>query len=188
MKRRNLILSVLALLLIACAVINPAVAYFTANTSADGAIPLYFYRETEIYEEMDGLNKLVTIKNTGGDHPELADPVWIRARAYIADAYDDENHFKVSGAGWTEHSDGWFYYDDPVPVGGSTTPLKVEVKNLPVNAENQENDEYYISMIGVGVVYQSTTAFYDTNGIDFQEADWDEAKLVDIGETTPSGG
>lgn len=187
MKRRNLILSVLALLLIACAVINPAVAYFTANTSADGAIPLYFYRETEIYEEMDGLNKLVTIKNTGGDHPELADPVWIRARAYISDALNNDDHFFVSGDSWDDGGDGWYYFNVPVPVGGSTTPLKVEVKNLPVNEEYQENDEYYISMIGVGVIYQSVTAFYDVDGIQFQPADW-TAELKDVGETTPSGG
>ena len=48
MKRKNLILSIFALLLIACAVINPAVAYFTDNTNASGAIPLQFQYKTLI--------------------------------------------------------------------------------------------------------------------------------------------
>ena len=154
MKRKNLILSIFALLLIACAVINPAVAYFTDNTNASGAIPLYFYRETEINEEMDGLNKLITVQNTGGDHPEYADPVWIRANVYIGETFKE--NIKVSGTNWTLGEDGWYYYNVPVPVGGSTTTLLVEVKDLPINAEHQENDEFYISSIGVGVVYVMT--------------------------------
>ena len=184
MKRKNLILSIFALLLIACAVINPAVAYFTDNTNASGAIPLYFYRETEINEEMDGLNKLITVQNTGGAHPEYADPVWIRANVYIGETFKD--NIKVSGTNWTYNpDDGWWYFDTPVPVGGSTTTLLVEVKDLPVNAEHQENDEFYISSIGVGVVYESTTAYYAENGTDFLPANWDA--VLDTGTSTPGG-
>lgn len=190
MKRKNLFLSIFALLLIACAVIIPAAAYFTANTNADGSIPLFFYRKTEIDEEMQGLNKLVTIKNTGGDHPEYADPVWIRAKAYIGQSYADSDHFNVSGTNWTYkvldgETEGWWYYDFPVPVYGETTPLLVEVKNLPVNGDHQENDEFYVSSIGVGVIYESTTAIYNEAGDDFLPADWN-AKL-DAGQSTPSG-
>ena len=64
MKRKNLILSIFALLLIACAVINPAVAYFTDNTNASGAIPLQFQYKTEIHEDFEDWLKTVQIENT----------------------------------------------------------------------------------------------------------------------------
>ena len=64
MKQKSWILSLLALVLIACAMVQPALAYFTANTQADGKIPLHFGRKTEIEEKVDGLHKAVTIRTS----------------------------------------------------------------------------------------------------------------------------
>ena len=52
MKRRNFILSVLALILIVCAVISPTVAYFTANADAEGSIPISFQYRTVIEDSV----------------------------------------------------------------------------------------------------------------------------------------
>ena len=52
MKQKSWILSLLALVLIACAMVQPALAYFTANTQADGKVPLNFGYKTEIYEDV----------------------------------------------------------------------------------------------------------------------------------------
>lgn len=178
MKRKSFLLSILALILIACAVIHPALAYFTANDNADGSIPLYFGRWTEISEKVQDLTKSVTITNTGGKKPELADPVWIRAKAYIGDYF--QNCMTVSGAGWSQGTDGYWYYETPVLVGDSTSVLKVELKELPTNVDK----EYLLKQIAVGVVYESTTAYYDEDGVSFKPANWNEK--LDTGETTPS--
>lgn len=189
MKHRNVLLSLVAIILIACAVIKPAVAYFTDNTSADGAIPLYFGRWTQITEELTGLKKEVTISNTGGDHPELADPIWVRAKVYSPGGYTDENGdfqsygLDIEGEGWSEGDTGYWYYDTPVPVGGSANILKVELTGLPGNAE--QNGEYVMTHVSVSVVYESTTAFYKEDGSGFKPAVWD--KVLDYGQTSPGG-
>ena len=179
MKQKSWILSLLALVLIVCAMVQPALAYFTAHTQADGAIPLYFERKTTIEEKVTGLEKEVTIKNTGGAHPEYALPVWVRARAFVGEQYDLE----ISGTGWSKSGD-WWYYATPVPVGQSTSALTVKLKNLPVV------DEAEISFkdVNVAVVYESITAFYNADGITFRPhtpADW--SKPLDTGTSTPSG-
>ena len=63
MKRKSFLLSILALILIACAVIHPVMSYFTANADANGAIPLYFVYRTEIWDEVEDLVKTVRIQN-----------------------------------------------------------------------------------------------------------------------------
>lgn len=187
MKHKCFILSIIALLLIACAVIKPAVAYFTDNTAADGAIPLYFGRWTEISERVKDLTKSVTITNTGGDHPEKADPVWIRAKASTGTAYTLE----ISGDGWSgPDADGYYNYNTPVPVGSSTNALNVTLKGLPTS---QDGAEYPISNVAVGVVYESTTAFLKEGAVnpgpagyqpsDYQPPDW--SAVLDYGNTGP---
>jgi len=180
MKRRNLIISLFALLLIACAVITPAVAYFTDNTNASGATPLYFYREEQIEEKVVGLKKTITIKNTGGAHPELADPVWIRAKAAVGQTY--AQYLKVDSTGWTgPDSDDWYYWPTPVLVGGSTGPLEVSMEGLPAP---DDLTGFHISSFGIAVTYESTTAFYDEDGVHFLDADWNAT--LDTGSSSPS--
>lgn len=178
MKQKSWILSLLALVLIICAMVQPALAYFTAHTQADGAKSLYFERETTIEEKVTGLKKEVTIRNTGGAHPEYAVPVWVRARAFVGGQYDLE----ISGTDWSKSGD-WWYYATPVPVEGATAPLYVELKNLPVvdEAELQFKD------INVAVVYESITTYYNEDGTfrPYTAADW--SKPLDTGTSTPSG-
>jgi len=178
MKNKTFLLSVLALVLIACAVIGPAAAYFTANDNAQGALPLYFGRWTEIKEDVQDLEKKVTIQNTGGDHPELADPVWIRAKVYIADAFTQ--YMTVTGDGWSEGTDGYWNYDTPVLVGGSTNVLDVKLDKLPANLD----PEFLLKKIEVSVVYESTTAYYAEDGVSFQPVVWNDP--LDTGESSPT--
>ena len=184
MKQKSWILSLLALVLIACAMVQPALAYFTANTQADGRIPLHFGRKTEIEEKVDGLHKAVTIKNTGGDHPEYADPVWVRARAYVGQEY--LQYLEVSGTGWSHNTeDGWWYYGEPVPVGGTAEVLNVSLVNMPVD----HGEEHQFKDVNVAVVYESVTAYYnfDADGqpAGFKPADW-AAKILDSATSSPT--
>ena len=181
MKQKSWILSLLALVLIACAMVQPALAYFTAHTQADGAIPLYFERKTTIEEKVDGMHKAVTIKNTGGAHPEYAVPVWVRARAYVGQEY--LQYLEVSGFGWSLGSDGWWYYVAPVPVGESAAVLNVALVDMPVD----NGVEHQFKDVNVAVVYESITAYYNADGTfrPYTDADW--SKALDTGNSTPSG-
>ena len=194
MKHKSLILSILALVLIVCAVAQPALAYFTANTDANGAVPLRFGRSTWISEEVTNLRKAVTITNTGGETPDeqkYADPVWVRARAYVGQEYS----LSISGEDWSgPDAEEWYYYADPVPPplveNGvvtkyySTKPLYVELTDLP----KVDDPEHQFTDINVAVVYESITAVYNPDGVTFKPyvaKDWTEK--LDSGSTSSSG-
>lgn len=168
MKRRYLILSLLALVLVAGAAIRPALAYFTDNSEADGAVGLTLGSTTEIRESFEDWVKEVQIANTQGK------PVWIRAAAYAGQTYDLE----ISGTGWTQGSDGYWYYGTPVAANNQTDILRVAIGNIPT--EDLEFVEF-----NVAVVYQSTPVTYNEDGT-AQAADWN--MILDTGTTEGGGG
>ncbi len=169
MKRKKLVIGVFALLLIACAVITPAVAYFTANAEADGAIPISFQYRTEIEDYVVDWLKSVRIHNekypVPGDTEILSDPIWVRARAFSGETYplietpEDGN--------WVKQGD-WWYYQLPVPAGGYTSYLTFDVTGYP--AEDAEDVNF--TTINVGVVYETTLVRYDEDG-NILPANWD---------------
>ena len=162
MRQKSYWLSLLALVLILCACIQPAWAYFTSNTEAAGSVKLYTKSEVEITEEAKGLVKTVTIANTEGS------PVWVRAIAYIGSDFG----LTVSGWGSTVGGNTWVYYSDPLYAGGDpASALTVKVTDIPASAEN-------MTSFNVGVQFESIPVEYDTNGdpIPHVSADW-ESKL-----------
>ena len=170
MKKRSFALSLLALILIAVAVVRPAMAYFTSNSRADGQVQLTLGSKTDIHESYVGLKKTVQIKNTKGD------PVWVRARAFAGSQFTLE---ETAESGWSKASDGWWYYlAAPIPVGESTPALYVEVTDIPTSTE------YDMESFNVAVVYESTMAFYDEDGEPL-EADWSAEYIIDSATTNP---
>ena len=133
------------------------------------------------------MHKAVTIKNTGGDHPEYAVPVWVRAKAYVGQEY--KKYLVVEGTGWTAVDDPkdpenpWWYYAAPVPVGESAAVLNVSLVNMPVD----NGVEHQFKDVNVAVVYESITAYYNADGTfrPYTDADW--SKALDTGNSTPSG-
>ena len=170
MKRKSYWLSLLALILILTAAVQPALAYFTANAQADGAVPLALGSVTEITEKVTGLTKSVQIQNKEGR------PVWIRAIAYIGSTFDLE----VSGWGSTGAGSGeWVYYGDPVYAGEFTAPLSVTVTGIPTS------DEYIMTSFNVSVQYESIPVEFDSKGEPIQPSAADWATPLDTGTTTP---
>ena len=165
-QKRSLLLSLLALVLILCALVQPAWAYFTCNSEANGAVTISFLRRTDITEEVDGLTKNVTIQND----PSSTVSVWVRARAYTGSQYS----LNIGGTGWTAGADGWWYYGTPVAPGDSTAGLAVTLE-----ATVPEGEE--LPTINVAVVYESTTAFYNADG-SFKDADWNA--VLDTGTSS----
>ena len=160
MKRKSFLLSVLALILIACAVIHPAVAYFTDNADANGAIPLYFVYKTEIWDDVNDLVKTVRILNI--EHPDPTDPtitspdIWVRARAYIGSAFTLSESPVNSGD--SVKTGEWWYYQYLLHAGKYTTGLNFAIIDIPEFIDHEYAD------FNVAVVYESTLVYYDASG------------------------
>ena len=121
MKKKS-ILIVLAMLFVLIAVtpIRESFAYFTAYDEASGEAAVTLKWETEIVEEIDEnqKDKHIVIKNTGDT------PVIVRVNVFAGDyAVPSSKDGK-----WAENTDGWWYYTEILPVGGTTSELYVEVK------------------------------------------------------------
>ena len=184
MKKKTYFLSLLAIALIMCCVLQPALAYFTANAQADGSVGLYFSTSVEMKEEVKDFAKGVSIENNGGEHPEYADPVWVRVKAFSGVTYPLEvTGLAEEGAdGWYyDETDEWYYYSVPVEVGSSTDTITFTVTGIP----DKEDEDHQFTQIVVGVVYETTAVYYDADG-NVLPANW-ELKL-DTGTIAPGNG
>ncbi len=175
-RKRSYILSLLALVLILCAFIQPAWAYFTSSKEATGAVPIQFYRETTIKETASGLTKDVTIENSSNSTTY----VWVRARAYAGAQYELTY---THSANWEQRGDdGWWYYKLAVEPGGSTPKGSLKV-TLDIG------DVKPTDAVNVGVVYESITAFWDPEKNDFKAPtadDWKTKLEPYTGPTAPN--
>ena len=161
MKRKNLVLSIFALLLIACAVLNPAVAYFTDNTNATGVIPINFQYQTEIHEDFKDWLKTVQIenvKNPTGDPEVESDPIWVRVKAFSGETYPLVEN-KEGNASWVL-KDGWWEYQQPLAAGELTGPITFEITNIP----DKDAEDHMFTSFNVAVVYESTLVRYNADG------------------------
>ena len=153
MKTRNtFVLSLLALALILSAVISPALAYFTDQDQATGAIPITLGGQTEINDTITGLEKTISIKNTEGRD------VWVRLLVAVGDA---ENQAKLTikpGDYWEAGGDYW-YYNDPVSEGETTTPFIVNLSQILTDKFAETQTEF-----NVAVLYETTPVQYDEKG------------------------
>ena len=160
------VLSLLALALILIMNIPGVLAYFTGHDEADGTVPMHLGTTTRIKEEYKDWVKHVTILNEEGK------PVYIRARAYVGQTYE----LSVSGSGWTDGGDGWWYYGEPVEAGKTTSALDVEILNIP-----EEDVDPTKTSFNVAVVYESTPVYYGEDGT-AKPADW--SQKLDVHTTT----
>ena len=173
MKRKTLILAVLACALVLGLNVSPAMAYFTDWTQANGGLEVSVTPNTDIYEYWGDGVKEVTITNKGDGEHGATIPVFVRARSYAPAKLDQ----KIIGKGWTDGGDGWWYYGTnpdaltELAVDSETTPLKVEI-NLPkVQTEKDPTGELVGTMYNVIVVYEATPAVYNADGT--TAPDWD---------------
>lgn len=165
MNKKKLLIAVLALVLVLCAAVAPAMAYFTTYTRAQGGYVITLGARTEIDEEFSSWKKTVKIKNTEGQ------PVFLRARAFAGSAYT----LTCGGDGWVEYSDGWWYYLAPVEENEPAQDWIVQIEDVPA-AEKDLN-------FNVAVVYECIPAAYDSNGraLDPRTLNWDQAYTVKEG-------
>ncbi len=155
MKKKSLIFAGIAIILILAANLPLAWGYFSTYTEAKGGIRLQPRKvDTEIKEDVLDWTKHVIISNTGDES------LYIRARAFAGSEY---KLTYITGDGWTDGKDGYYYYNSILGPGQETSELLVKIENPPKDPiDGQE--------VNVVVVYESTPVRYDDNGKPY--ADW----------------
>lgn len=157
MKRWNLLLAVLALVLALSVGIGSAYAYFTTYTVSSGGhvVELGEIGHTDVYERFSQWTKHVTVTSAAD-----SEPAFIRIRAYGGSGYSLT--YNGNGA-WTDGGDGWWYYNSILQPASSTGEFDVFISNVPTSVT--EGDEFNIV-----VVYESTSVRYRADGTPY--ADW----------------
>lgn len=160
---KKVLIGLVAAALCVAALTGTALAYFSDKTTASGEHPITLGYSTEINEEMDDLDKSISVVNTGQTE------VMVRVQLFYSNA--NGVTVTVAGAnGWTEEVDAisgahvWYY--DRVLAPGSSTPVlkatvKADLEQLPTNFD-------------VIVVSQSSPAVYDADGNPYGY-DWTDA-------------
>ena len=152
MKKRTVILTVLAFAMIISASIQPAIAYFTTYTSALGGHKIILGNTTTITETFSQFVKHIVIHSD-----EDSEPVYIRAKVFYIGPYTIE----IGGTGWSgPDSDNYYYYGDIVNGGGETTELTVAITGIPGQEEGSTEEPEDGENFNVIVVYESVPVQY----------------------------
>lgn len=164
MKKKNIFLFALAIVLILATSVSGALAYFTTYSEAKGGYVIEIGNGTEIIEVNDFYNwtSHVAIFNT-----ENSQPVYVRARAFVGDMYT----LSCSGSGWTIGEEGFYHYDSIVNGGETTSELCIEIVDVPdgndLAANKNRRDDIHFNMV---VIYETTPVMYNENGEPY--VDW----------------
>lgn len=154
----------LCIALVACLSVmaTTALAYYTDTSSASGMIRFSVVPEepdephTDVDEELFGLDKVITVRNTSEGARASAAVVRMHV-VYPAFAAGSGISINTDpGDGWVKQGD-WWYYTAPVEPGASTAQFKVDVE---VSEDAQKN----LRPFDIVVVQQCAMAQYDDNG------------------------
>ena len=183
MKRKNLILAVLAIVLVLCASIGAASAYFTTYADAKGGHEVHMKDESKIDEEVVGNVKQVTISNVAdpGTMPGTY-PVFVRARVF---AGNDVN-VVTAGENW-EARGGYYYYLKPIYSAlEDASTEESQTKTLNITVTPKENSTVRPGdPIDVLVTYESVPAVFTANGDPDFDTSWSiKENIQEIGSTT----
>lgn len=115
-------------LVVSLGVGGTAWAYYTDTTKAAGMIQFKYDPNpptTEVQEERDGTDKIISVRNTG----EV--DAMVRVKVFDPNISGVKLSFDAAD-GWTqavnENEEGWWYYTEPIAPGASTPDLKAVVK------------------------------------------------------------
>ena len=155
MKKRRILLALLAMALSAVTALPAATAYFTPSTSALGGRTLWLGGGAGIEETYGEWQKTAVISAVAPSQP-----LYVRARAY--------SKFPLSykGDGWTDGGDGWWYYEMPLAnyqgqpdsLQKSAGPLIICIEEVRL-ALNEKPAGFEVP-----VVYETAPVQYNENG------------------------
>ena len=153
MKKINIFLLALSVVLVLAASIGSAFALISTYADARGGYVVEL-GDTDIKEEFSDWTKRVVVTST-----EDNQPVYVRARAFAGNQYE----LRYSGDGWTVGEDGYFYYDEILYGGESTTELRVQINNIPEDIVPGDSFDVF-------VIYETTPVQHREDGTPY--SDW----------------
>ncbi|MBR0398464.1 MAG: hypothetical protein IJI10_09380 [Eubacterium sp.] len=161
-KRIYGILMAAAVLSIATAGLGKANAYFTTYATAAGSNRISLGDETTVHEDFSSWTKTLTFTNSA----DSSHDVYIRARAFYGDKYEDYVSYEP-GEKWILGDDKeWYYFTEPVAPGEAADEFVLKVGPVPDEIAKDLN-EY-----NVVVVYETIPAA----DASYADADWSQAE------------
>ncbi|NCB92770.1 MAG: hypothetical protein EOM40_09465 [Clostridia bacterium] len=156
-KKRPIILAAAALGLTISLSVGGALAYFTTYSTASGSALLDIgFTETSIEENVENGVKSVVVANIG-DYS-----CFVRARIFAAEGMTGN----ISGEGWSDGGDGYWYFNSVVAAGAKTNALNINI-NYPTNEGEDKVEDF-----NVIVVQECTPVVYSETGDPI--ADWNQ--------------
>ena len=163
MKKRTLILAVLAVVLVLSSGIGSTIAYFTTYSNARGGYVIHLGGKTEIEEQISDNRKIVQIFNHAETPEDVGQhPVFVRVKAFT-DSDGSVSCSDTSGL-WQQGTDGYWYYQKALLAGMDTSakdavtdPALVFV--VTVNRTLKEGEH-----LDVIVVHESVPAIFKGDG------------------------
>lgn len=152
MKKLYLSLAALAMVAVLGAGLGVTWAYFTTYAEAQGGYVLRLGDETRIEETFTNWTKHVSIVSGEG-----SEPVYVRARAYCGSAYTLA--YSSESEKWEDGGDGFWYYMEVLPGGGTAETLDVRIGGIPADEDLSDGDGF-----NVVVVYESAPVKYGADG------------------------
>ena len=146
--------------------VKQTLAYFTTYATAKGGISIDIGPTTDVDEKFKDWKKTIQVENTGDVD------CFVRAKVIAASQFE----ITAEGSNWSLGDDGYWYYSQVVPVGGTTEPIVASIK-VGENVDTSFN---------VVVVQECTRVSYDENGNPCvaSDADWTAAAQYDEEEGT----
>lgn len=162
--KKNLKLTLIGALLatvLGIGLVGSTFSYFTDVDAQGGSYPIGSVN-TEIREETDGYAvKKPSVENTG------------KTACYVRMRYSILQQglvtVNVPAQGWTDGGDGWYYYENAVAPGESTTPL-FDTVALEEGREAQD-----LAHLAISLYQEAVQSEITWNGTDYTDADeiWD---------------
>lgn len=147
---KRIVVAALAMCMFAMTAVGLSAAYYTDTSSASGSVPFATTPNTTIEESFDGMNKDVSITNTGDT------PVVVRFRAMLPSEEFATVSMGSASENWVvlNEDDGWIYYAQPLMPKASTDLLDINV------APNDDAPDDF----DIIVFQQYGVAYYDETG------------------------
>ena len=162
MKTKWLYLVAAVALIISISAVKPALAYFTATTSANGYTKELHIGDAppDLDEEISGMTKKITIKNDGEYD------IFVRATAVTPDNWKVE--FQPTD-GWVQEGDYYYYTRPLIPEEATSTQLILDIVPKEVSETYEVPDSF-----NVVIVQEATKVVYDEEGKPIPD-DWSNA-------------
>lgn len=173
------VLAAAALALVFCLGVDSAMAYFTTYATAGGEAGVRLGFATTVPQEtVSDWTKHVTIANTGDQD------CFVRVKAFAGADYQELLTYADAEGKWQPGADGYYYYSDVVPAGGSTQELLIGIRAIKDSMEAAAQPEDF----NVIVVQECMLAIYDASGQ--PTADWSRivSSVTGSGATEEGGG